>query len=184
MKKVFLSCIFIILFSFNISPVFAEICDAEYMANLKEQVKNISVDYNYVGDIRGDGDYQLYEVSFTGMTKDVYIGPASLEEYVYQDGEKLYVDSGSRQFNIYSYYCADYKLKTLTVKLPKFNTYSMHDSCYGITNGELDVCDPWYQGTVSSNTFSSKVDSYFEKLYPEEESFIDLVFENIFVIVV
>ena len=174
MKRYFLTLLFVMVFSLNVSSVFADVCDAEYMANLKEQVNNISIDYNYVGDIRGDGDYQLYEVSFTGMIDDIYIGTAQTEDYVYHDGEKLYVDSGNRQFYIYSTYCADYKLRTISVKLPKFNVYSLYDDCEGL-EGELEVCEPWYQGSINFSSFEQELESYYDDALEEEMTIYDFL---------
>ena len=69
--------------------------------------------------------------------------------------------SGVNDLEIYSKKCNDWRLKTITLDLPKFNEYSLSYDCR-FKFDDLDVCDPWYSGTVNEEYFK-KVTEDFEK---------------------
>ena len=52
----------------------AEKCDDEDMARLKGLAGGVNYNSNYIGDRDDYSDSQLYEVSFVGITDEVYIG--------------------------------------------------------------------------------------------------------------
>lgn len=161
----------ILLVIFPFWNVDAEVCDAADVQRLKELSKNIVVDYQYLGDVNYDGNYQLYEVSFnfSGLDGDVYIREVSSEKRINGENEKVYVDSGTRYFNIYSSHCADIKINSITVELPKFNEYSLTDDCQNQASN-LEICDEWYQGKINTSTYNKIIDEYYEELEEEQNS--------------
>lgn len=168
-KFFFLLCF--LLFIFRVDCVEAEVCDTEDLARMKVLSKSITADYNYVGNVRRDSNYQLYEVAFHFGELDgsVFIATSLEGERVYHDSEKLYVDSGNRQFHIYSVHCAEYQVGTISINLPKFNIFSMEEEC-SYSARELEICDEWYQGNLSYTSFRKLVDNYYQSVEKEEES--------------
>ena len=177
MMKIRVSCIyllvlFISLFSFS-SNVFADICDNEYIKDLKELAEQVSVTYEYL-----DNKSDLYKENNTKdtfnpkLTDDVYYANVDLisnklyfvlasKKYSYKtEPIKLVVGSGNLELEIRSRECWNEKLRTISLKLPKYNTYSYRIECDDLKGFNLDVCDPWYQGTVTENIFEEEVSKY------------------------
>lgn len=183
MKKVFLWCIcFIGVMFLNINMIDAEMCDAADFQKMKELSKMISANYHYVGDIYYSGNYQFYEISFdfNGLDDQVFISEYKSENKVSNGGEKLYVESGKKTFYVYYTNCMGRKLHSFQVDLPKFNMYSITEACNSYAK-ELDVCDKWYQGNLSTDRFNEIVAEYYDLKVEAEKSFIEKNF--VFIVV-
>lgn len=159
----------------------ADVCDEADITRIKEMSKNITANYQYLGDINADGNYQLYEVNFNfaGLDGDVYIKYLYDDKKLYNSSDKLYVDSGKRDFIIYSSKCADAKVGYITVNLPKFNIYSLTDGCLS-SEGNLEICDKWYQGNLSLSKYNEIIDEYYDNLDKEfnDNKLLDFILEN------
>ena len=163
-KKKYLFLI-IFLFLFNISNIKAETCDAEDMIKVKELVKSIPANYEYVGNLELAYDLQAYEVwfDFGELDGKIYISEANNRnsQKIYHSNERLKVNSGLVKFNVYYDTCAEEKIGTISIDLKKFNEYSIRTECVNLQ--EEEICDAWYQGTIDENYFSEIVDNYLEE---------------------
>lgn len=174
MRK-FLVLVFLIVFIFNIDIVKAEMCDSVDIARAKELAKNVSYDYKYIGD---DEDYQLYEVSFTGLSgNNFYI--MNEEEKVALDGDKIKLDSGIKYLDIYYEPCDDMRIKSIKIELPKFNEYSLSEYCDSSDFKNFEYCDEWYSGKVNNKIFDAAVKEYEKKIEEESKSDSDKIIETL-----
>ena len=153
----------LISFFFGVNVVFASACDNNDIFRLKTLSQNVNYDASYIGDNDGINDYQLYSVKFSGLNNEIYISDNRYSFFVNNDGDSINLKSGINNLEIYSKNCGDLRLRTLTINLPRFNTYSLSDAWYSIDINEFELCDPWYQGKIDSNYFSEKLDKYLEE---------------------
>lgn len=167
MKKI-INIIFIcFLFMIGSVGVKAEACDNEDIAKLKELVKNITYHSEYVGarDLRID--LQSYDVSFDFGELDgkIYIADSVRDDSnkVYHSTDKFRVESGSRSFYIYYDSCDGKYLGKIDVQLKKFNEYSLRDECFRYEDTNVDVCDEWYQGSLTNSQFTKAISEYYEE---------------------
>lgn len=159
----------------NVDIVKAEICDTVDIARAKELASNVSYNYKYIGD---DEDYQLYEVSFTGLTgNNFYI--LNGEDKVALDSVKIQVDSGTKYFDIYYEPCDDMRIKSIKVELPKFNEYSLSEYCDSTDFKDFEYCDEWYSGKVNNKIFDAAVKEHEKKIEESEKDSSDKIFEYI-----
>ncbi len=166
----------LVLFIFNISYVKAEECDNNYINNLKELANNISYDYEYIGN---DDNYQLYNLSFDGVDKELYIRYLGIN--FYDDYNFDHIESGVKYFDVYSSECFEEKISTITVELPVFNEYSLTGECKEIGDN-LDICNKWYQGDISSELYNMELEKYYDSIDNTNE-IIDVFYDNyIFII--
>lgn len=166
------------------SNVSADLCDKEHIKQLKELANQVEVNYEYLDyteEIKNnpEGEYPLnsYLVSVNLISNELYIKYNNYDYYYTNDNNGLIefvVNSGKVNLTIHSDTCAGHKLKNVSLNLPKYNTYSYRSECKELSEYELDVCDPWYQGTINDNYFYNVVNEYLNK--PEEkETFIDVI---------
>ena len=186
MKKMFYITFFFVLL-FNMGVVKAEKCDDEDMARLKGLAGGVNYNSNFIGDRDDSDDLQLYEVSFVGITDELYIGDSERSFKVTRDGEIINLSSGVTYLEIYSKYCRDLRLKSIKIDLPKFNSYSTLEECEGLQDSDFEECNPWYQGVVS-NSFYDDVADYRKqsgKSEDEEEKFNvkDYFFEHKYIFI-
>ncbi len=174
MKRYFsyLTFIFIISFTFNIN-VKAETCDREDMARLKELANRVTYDHEYMGGKDGYGT-QDYIVKFNNLGKDFYV---LYEDFIYRDNDNIVVRSGSYSFDIYSTSC-DSGVRSVNVKLKKFNEFSTNALCVEINNS-IPECDPWYQGNIDEITFEKIIDDYHKSNSDSNSDFFNNI-SNIF----
>ncbi|MEE3344215.1 MAG: hypothetical protein VZS44_09015 [Bacilli bacterium] len=159
MRRIFLFCF---LFLFGMSYVNAASCDNDDIARLKGVAFNVSYNSEYIGNKSGSNDYQLYNVSFVGLTDEIYVSDSNYSFFVYNNNEVIKMQSGNNSLEIYSKNCGDVRLKTLTINLPKFNNYSLSSDCSDIDIKEFELCDPWYQGNITDEVFRSRLNEYLD----------------------
>ena len=184
-----------LFFSFNLS-VDAALCDKEYIDNLKELAEQVDVNYEYIDYSEeilsgSGGSYSTnrYKVLINLISNDLYL---NFDDNVYnfsQDNNGIvtfYSNSGPLEFSIHTKICADYRLRKINLTLPKFNVYSYKDECRKLSNYELDVCDPWYQGTITDISFYNSVNKYLNNV-DEEYGLLDKIIifleKNLFYII-
>lgn len=169
MKKLRVLFVLVISFLGFTTYVSADVCDNAHISQLKKLAEQVDVSYEYLDysntNIDGESEFStdVYAVSVNLVSDDLYIIHGNDSYYYNQaiDGNvKIYVNSGSVDLKVYSKSCADYKLRSISLKLPKFNSYSYKEECRDLEEYELDVCDPWYQGLVNDNIFYEEVNEY------------------------
>ena len=148
---------FAILFmlSFN---VYAEDCDSNDINHLKQLSKFVVYQYDYLGPVDLNANYQTYNIYFDNLNDDFFVTlEEGNEKIVFEKNNQIgRVQSGKKQFNVYSKKCY-VSVRTLIVDLPKYNYYSNSDFC--LQHKDLKVCEEWYQGLTDSE-FQQIVDSY------------------------
>ena len=97
--------------------------------------------------------YHNYRVNFIGLTDEIYVSDSHYTFKVLNDNEKITLQSGSINLQIYAKNCNHKRLKTITVDLPKFNEHSVHEECESEQYKSLEVCDPWYEGNINYDDF-------------------------------
>jgi hypothetical protein len=177
----------------------AEMCDANYLKNLNELADNVYVSYEYVDnkfDLYHDlnGNFKMpdevvsdrYFVNVDLISDDLYLVLAGKKYYYEAWSDKgifLVVGSGKLELDIHSSKCWDKKIKTIRLDLPKFNVYSYRDECKIVADKELEVCDPWYQGNITDESFLEVIDEYLPKEKSAMVKILDFISHNIFYIV-
>lgn len=164
--------LFILIFAFFAfaSNVSADVCDNGHIARLKELAKQIDVNYEYIDhsdDIKKGTDdifvVNSYLVSLNLLSDELYV-TNDLMEYYYDSTSngsvEFIVNSGRLDLVIRSSRCAGYKIDTVSINLPKFNTYSYKSECDKLKEYNLDVCNPWYQGSINDKIFYKEVNKY------------------------
>lgn len=176
--------LFILIFAFFVfaSNVSADVCDNEYIARLKELAKQIDINYEYIDhsyDIKNGADdtfsVNSYFISLNLISDELYI-TNDLREYYYDKLNggvvEFIVNSGRLDLEFRSSRCGGYKIDTFSINLPKFNDYSYKSECNNLKEYNLDVCNPWYQGTVNDKIFYEEVNNY---LIEEKDTFGDKI---------
>lgn len=157
--------LFIVMFMLNINYVKADSCDKEDIARLKEIANMIDTSYEWF--YNEEYNYSSYDIKIFNITEEIYLVDDDGNKYSSSDvNSNGYVYSsstgGDAKYYVYSSNC-NKKLKTITIELPVYNFYSQYDECDGISGEELDVCDEWYEGDLSYNSFIEKVNKYREQ---------------------
>lgn len=166
------------------SSVSADLCDKEHIKELKELANQVEANYEYLDyteEIKNnpEGEYPLnsYLVSVNLISNELYIKYNNYDYYYTNENNGLIefvVNSGKVNFTVHSDTCAGHKLRSVSLNLPKFNTYFFKAECKELSEYELDICDPWYQGTINDSYFYNTVNKYLN--VPEKkETFIDKV---------
>ena len=144
-------------FFFSLFNVNAEVCDAEDIEKVKAFANNLVPKYDYIGY---SDNWQLYVLNFDFGE---YTGRLSFSESNRQDASPVFNDlsiqSGKRSIDIFYNACANYKVATINVDIPYFNEYSVRSECIGLED-TLDICNPNYEGKVTSKSFDEKIAQY------------------------
>ena len=146
---------------YGIDSVYAE-CTNEDIGKVKELAKNISVDYEFVGDKDFDFVTQTYSLSFNfgELEGEVYAQNSSRKSMnFYSSDEGLLVEAGNYNFDIYYNGCEGVKVHNINVSLKEFNKYSSREECNSL-KGKVDVCDEWFQGDITEDYFMSQIKKY------------------------
>lgn len=167
--KFFSKLLLILFLFFNINFVYAEECNDNQIKLLKEQAKAIVVDSEFNMDYVIYGVFSSNTVTVQGLTEDLFIMSKERDigiffEDVIDGVATEIVQSTSNKFYVYSYSCPGIALRTINLSLKKYNMYSDYEECDGIEEGELDVCDKFYDGNVLGyEDFVKKVNDYKER---------------------
>lgn len=155
---------FLIVFSFG-EVVEASSCDSQDIARLKVLAKNVVVQYEFLSDSDLSNHYQ---VSVSGLADELLLMDEKYNKYTAADlkeGELVFDTTASEiVLKIFSLNCETASvLKTISVKLPKFNYYSLTDECKKLRDKNLNICDEWYQGEIDDDVFFETVSNYLDK---------------------
>lgn len=165
-------------FTFNFD-VDADVCDREYINQLKKAARQIEINYEYIDD-RDNGKEEIsfnsYYMSVNLISNEIYLDFNGRKFYYedYKDGlVNFRANAGSVKLIFYSSMCADIKLNTIYLNLPKFNSYSYRKECEELDEYDLDVCDPWYQGTITDDLFLKVIDEYINANIDDSDDIVD-----------
>ena len=181
-------------FTFN-NKVKAGICDREGINNLKKLAEQVDVSYEYIDNSEsGEEEFVInqYEIVVNLISEDLCVSDGE-NESCYNDSDnglvKLYLGAGNVNIDITSYRCSGYRLKTINLKLPKFNSYSYREECKKLKEYNLEICDPWYQGGLDEISFTKYIDNFLKentKTVEEENIITRLVdiFKNYYLYII
>ena len=164
-------------------------CSNDEWKSLKDTAKSVEITYDYDNSgipfdselytaysVDDDGmaiPYGDIKITISGVSEQVYIKDVTYKRTFYSSAfkegvlELHYEKNGSRKFEVYSDKCSK-SLRTIHVKIPKYNAFSEDPYCYGIEDGDLSVCKKWYDGELDFETFEKKVLEYKDKLKEKE----------------
>ena len=160
----------ILLFLFITPNVNASICGKSDILRVRGDANSVVINYELVpgdefGNISG-----LFDLKITGLTEDlILVEQTTGKTYT----SKLNVNGVITLENVYGenfvfklhYQKCDNKLmRTINLNLPKYNYYSNHKLCEGITEEDLEICGKWYQGELNDDTFKQKIEEYLNTL--------------------
>ena len=184
-KKYLLLIISLVSYFAFTSSVDAALCDREHINQLKELANQVEVNYEYIDyseEILGGngGAYATnrYKLTINLIAEDLYLVYNNKEYYYNQTDNGIVsfsVNSGYVEFTIHTKTCAGHKLRTINLTLPKFNTYSYRGECQELEEYELDVCDPWYQGTITDSSFNKVIDEYLNPVVKEASKWDEIL---------
>ena len=163
--------------------VSADVCDKEHISQLKGLAEQIDVSYEYmdysgeysdVDEVDGGFPVNTYSISLNLMSDELYVSN-DLRDYYFTDSKdgviNFYGNAGKLDLKIRSSRCAGYVVRNISLDLPKFNVYSIRSECKKLSEYDLDVCRPWYKGTINDKIFYDTVNKYLKE---EKPNFLDV----------
>lgn len=173
MKKIMF---LLIMFLLSINVVYAD-CSTEDIKKYKAQVNNVDITYmvrepelGEFGIING-----IIDLIIQNLPDGFYVYSSYFDSnYYVSDWENgiIYMYDhmyGNYSFNIYHESCPSKKIRTIQFKVPRYNPYSEDELCNDIPEGNLDVCEPWYDYDLDYDTFVKKVEDYKMQSKPKAE---------------
>lgn len=163
MKNKYLLFTIMILF-LNITYVHAECTDEELNQIIKE-VEKIEITYKHLGEVtKEDGSkvYNEFIVTAKNIPEGVYVHLSPMTEENFDETTedlKIKLTTGTWYYNMYSSKCENI-VKSIEVKLPTFNTYSLDPLCEGIDGEDFKYCGKYYEYQIDRETFERKVKTY------------------------
>ena len=165
MKKIKYILFTFLILSLSILSVNAE-CTKEEINILKQEANKIKVTYKHLGsnvDAEGTVVDYMFSLTFSNINDDMYIRIDDYnEEWKEVNDNKIIINkiaTGKYRFSIYSNSCQE-KIGDISVKLPKFNSYSLDPLCEGINTDEFPLCSKYLEYQPSYETFVKKLEEY------------------------
>lgn len=195
-KKISMVIILCCLFFMMIDSTSAE-CDDKEIALLREQVKNVSIEYEHVEDLYSEEFdlkiVNLFNIYVYGLN-DKFILRDVNNKRIYtvedlSDGmlKFEYVDGGtSLKYEILSSEC-DTKIKSITLKLPFYNSFSENEKCKEYK--EAKVCSKFLNYELTKEKFDSEIQKYIDDLNEKKQEdnlfnkIINVISENLIYII-
>lgn len=187
--------LFFVSYPFN---CYAENCDSATLNDLKALAEKVNVSVTYDEEALNDRGVNESKVTVTGiLSNDIYA--------MTRDGSSLFtfddnvdgsivetVTTLSDELDIYSDLCPGKVLRKIPLSLKKYNKYYESEECAGIKDGELDVCNKYYDGDLTEEQFKAKVNKYKNNVVVAEEdanklsvsNFISNVKDNLVVVII
>ena len=178
----------LLVLTFVFVPQVKADCDREALNNLSKMAENIEItselDITLEDQYTGKRDYSIddegkpiprgnMKIIISGMSEEFKIVDETYNRtFMYSDFTDgiLIVKSelnGQRRFKVYSSECNEV-VRTINIKIPRYNIYSTDPLCEGISEDELAICGMWYEKEVDYATFEKMVNNYKEKKAQEE----------------
>ena len=157
--------LFIILFIGSISVKAEEKCSDDKINQLKKQIEKVSLVSNFDDDALKDGILDANIITLYDLPRGFFVRN---EDYsVIFDASEI-VDGSitksvglvNKNFGVYSEECPNQVLKEFKVEVKRINPFYNSTQCEGIKEGELDVCDKFYDKEISYKSFLRKVEKY------------------------
>lgn len=164
MKNIKYLIISLFLLCLNFTYVKAS-CTSEELSSLKEEIKKIKITYKHLGEIINDDGSKSYDkflVTAKNIPEGVYVHLSPMTEENFDestDDLKIKLTTGTWYYNMYSSKC-ETVVDIITVKLPRFNIYSLDPLCEGIDSDDFQLCSKYYEYEFSRETFEKKVNAY------------------------
>lgn len=140
-------------------------CTKEDLTIEQNKANNIKIIYKHLGEVtKEDGSkaYNEFLVTAKNVEEDQYIHltPFTNNVFIEKDNTiQITLTSGKWEYNIYSSKC-DEIIKTINVKLPRFNTYSLDPLCKDIDGDDFLLCSKYLEYEVNRETFERKIAEY------------------------
>lgn len=172
----------IILFGFITPKVNAATCTKSEIIKVKEKANNVKIEYVASEKTQKKG---VYDIKITGLPEEIYIKEESTgKTYTSSLNENdiitlSRVSAGNYKFEFYYFHCGDQLVRTHKLTVPKYNYYSEHPLCDGVPPEEVQECDEWYQGKVTEELLTEKINEYKNKRGENEPTKIDKILETI-----
>ena len=179
MKKIIYIMVFTFVLFFPIN-VYAAECSNARLNELKEIAKSVEVTYDVdlssvFGDEVKEFKYDVdgneiergnIEIDVVGVLEGFYIIDKKYNRrFEYSDtvngtlilhNEK----SGNINLDIYSNECDNKSLRSIHLRIPKYNPYSSDPECAKIEGDKPAFCNKWYDDELDYDTFQDKIDDY------------------------
>lgn len=162
-KNKYLLFAIMILF-LNISYVHAE-CSDEELSQITKEIDKIEITYKHLGEVtKEDGSkvYNEFLVTAKNIPENVYVHLSPMTEENFDETTedlKIKLTTGTWYYNMYSSKCENI-VKSIEIKLPTFNIYSLDPLCEGIDGEDFKYCGKYYEYQIDRETFERKVKAY------------------------
>lgn len=164
MKRIKYFITIVMLMSIISPKVYAE-CTDEELNNIKKETDKIEITYKHLGKIESEIIVtNQFIVTIKNIPSEVYI-VESINNKKYQENEIIdgkitdnYI-TGKWIFDFYSSEC-NAKIRTINVKLPRYNPYSENELCEGINGDDFKLCNKYYDYEVSYDVFLKRIEQY------------------------
>lgn len=162
-KNKYLLFAIMILF-LNISYVNAE-CSDEELNQITKEIDKIEITYKHLGEVtKEDGSkvYNQFLVTAKNIPENVYVHLSPMTEENFDETTenlKIKLTTGTWYYNMYSSKCENI-VKSIEVKLPTFNIYSLDPLCEGVDGEDFKYCGKYYEYQIDRETFERKVKAY------------------------
>ena len=157
------SFVVLLMLSFN---VYAEDkCSDNKISELKKQIAKVSMVSQFDDEGIEDGIFGRYIVTLYELPQKFYVRSEDQSVlFTFDDlnegSASKYIDYSVNKFNIFSSECPGQSLKKITLDLKKYNIYYGYNECDGIEEGELDVCNKFYDKDITYSQFVKAVEKY------------------------
>lgn len=159
-KLITLTIILLLAFKTNVKADNL-LCSESDIARAKAEADKINVNYQLIENTKG-----LYNVTITGLIDTFYIKNGQTDEY-YKKVDNVIkisgVEGGKQSYKVVYHPCDNKVIKTITIKIPKYNEYADNEICKGVSIDKIVECDEWYQGTINESKVKEKVAKYNEE---------------------
>lgn len=174
--------ILLIIFMFIFVPHVNADCDNDRINELKNLAKNVEITYELDtnDDNLEENDYSVNNVGesipqgnmriiISGLTEGFLIKDTTYDRtFNYSDVKDGIIVirnelNGSRTFKVYSTEC-NKDVRSIFIKIPRYNNYSTDSLCEGISGDDLSVCGMWYEKDIDYETFKQTVEDYKKKV--------------------
>ena len=164
MKRIIYYILTMLILSLFIIDAKAECSDEEFNS-LKDEISKITISYKHLGEVTkedGSTSYDEFLVTAKNILENVYVHlyPMTSEKFQNTDnGLIIKLTTGEWKYNMYSSKC-ERIVDTISLKLPKFNIYSLDPLCDGVDSEEFKLCGKYYEPDVSREDFERRVSEY------------------------
>lgn len=155
------------------------ICDKDEFQKMKIIAEDIDVTYNYV--VNDEVITELYDIYLNGSLSNFYIILNDSYEYVSSNGTEITFRESNLDLKIEIYIKGCNKIvRTINLKLPAYNTYSMSEECEKLKKYNLEICNEWYNGEVNDEIFHEIISQYNDYNQKEDaEYYLDYSISDI-----